>query len=40
MNYPTKIDDYKKFEKINRAIAFNIVNIEEKEYLSSLYFKN
>ena len=38
MNYPTKIDDCKTFEKNNRIIALNILYIKEKN-MSSLYFK-
>ena len=31
MNYPSKIDDWKMFEKNNPTIAFNILYIKEKE---------
>ena len=33
MNYPSKIDDWKKFEKINATVALNILYIKEKEIL-------
>ena len=31
INYPSKIDDWKTFEKNNPAIAFNILYVKEKE---------
>ena len=31
MNYPSKIDDWKTFQKSNLTIAFNIFFIKEKE---------
>ena len=31
MNYPSKIDDWKTFEKNNLTIVFNILFIKEKE---------
>ena len=37
-NYPSKIDDWKTFEKKNPTIALNILYIKKK--LSSLHLKN
>ena len=37
INYPTKIDDWKTFQKNNATIALNIFYINEK--VSGLYFK-
>ena len=31
INYPSKIDDWKTFEKNNRAVALNILCTKEKE---------
>ena len=31
IKYPSKIDDWKTFEKISSTIALNILNIREKE---------
>ena len=39
INYPLKIDAWKRFEKNNLTIALNILHIKEKEILQSLYFK-
>ena len=33
INYPSKIDDWKTFEKNNLTIALNILYIKEKEIL-------
>ena len=35
INYPSKMDDWKTFEKINPAIALNILYIKEKEMCSA-----
>ena len=32
INYPSKIDDWKTFEKSNPTIALNILHIKEKKY--------
>ena len=37
-NYPSKIDDWKTFEKKNPTIALNILYIKKK--MSSLHLKN
>ena len=39
INYPSKIDDWKTFEKNNPIIALNILYIKEKRNMSILYFK-
>ena len=31
IKYPSKIDDWKIFDKNNREIAFNVLNIKEKK---------
>ena len=40
MNYPSKIDDWKKFEKINATVALNILYIKEKEILPGYISKH
>ena len=39
INYPSKTDDWKTFEKNNPIIALNILYIKEKGNMSILYFK-
>ena len=39
INYPSKIDDWKKFEKNNPTIALNILYIKEKEILPGFQTK-
>ena len=39
INYPSKTDDWKTFEKNNPIIALNILYIKEKRNMSILYFK-
>ena len=36
MSYPSKIDDWKTFEKNNPTIALNILYIKRKRNMSSL----
>ena len=38
INYPSKIDDWKTFEKNNLTIALNILYIKEKEICPALPF--
>ena len=40
INYPSKIDDWKTFEKNNPTIALNILCTKEKKNVFSLYLKN
>ena len=40
INYPSKLDDWKTFEKNNPTIALNILYTREKKDLSSIYFKS
>ena len=40
INYPSKIDDWKMFEKNNPTSPLNILYIKLKRNMSSLYFKN
>ena len=40
MNYPSKIDDWKTFEKINLRIALNILYIKEKQILPGYISKH
>ena len=40
INYPSKIDNWKMFEKNNPTIALNILHIKVKRNMSSLYLKN
>ena len=40
INYPSKIDNWKMFEKNNPTIALNILHIKEKRNMSRLYLKN
>ena len=40
INYPTKIDDLKMFEKNNPAIVLNIWNIKEKEIYPAYIWKH
>ena len=39
INYPSKIDDWKTFEKNNPTIALNIIYIKEKEICSACISK-
>ena len=39
INYPSKADDWKTFEKNNPITALNILYIKEKRNMSILYFK-
>ena len=39
INYPSKTDDWKTFEKNNPITALNILYIKEKRNMSILYFK-
>ena len=38
--YPSKLDDWKRFEKNNSAIALNILYIKEKEILPAYISKH
>ena len=40
INYPSKIDDWKTFEKNNQRIALNILYIKEKEMLPGYISKH
>ena len=40
VNYPSKIDDWKKFEKNNPTIVLNILYTNEKEILSAYTSKH
>ena len=40
INYPSKIDDWKTFEKNNLTIALNILYIKEKEICPAYISKN
>ena len=40
INYPSKIDDWKTFEKNNQTIALNISYIKEKEMLPGYISKH
>ena len=40
INYPSKIDDWKTFEKNNQTIALNILYIKEKEMLPGYILKH
>ena len=40
INYPSKLDDWKRFEKNNSAIALNILYIKEKEILPAYISKH
>ena len=40
INYPSKIDDWEKFEKNNPTIAYNILYIKEKEIISGYILKH
>ena len=37
INYPSKIDDWKRFEKNNLTIALNILYIKEKKYVQLIF---
>ena len=39
INYPSKIDDWKTFEKNNPTIALNILYIKEKEIYAAYILK-
>ena len=39
INYPSKIDDWKQFEKNNYTIVFNILYIKEKENVQLIFQK-
>ena len=40
INYPSKIDDWRKFEKNNSTITLNILHIKEKEILPAYISKH
>ena len=40
INYPSKVDDWKRFEKNNPAIALNILYTKEKEILPAYISKH
>ena len=40
VNYPSKIEDWKRFEKNYLTISLNLSYIIEKKCMSCLYFKN
>ena len=40
MKYPSKLDEWKKFEKNNPTIAINIFYIKEKEILPAYISKH
>ena len=40
INYPSKIDDWKTFQKNNQTIALNILYIKEKEMLPGYILKH
>ena len=40
INHPSKLDDWKKFEKKNLTIALNILYIKEKEILPAYISKH
>ena len=40
INYPSKLDDWKKFEKNNPTIALNILYTKEKEILPAYVSKH
>ena len=40
INHPSKIDDWKKFEKNNPTVALNILYISEKEILPAYISKH
>ena len=40
INYPSKLDDWKRFEKNNPAIAFNILYTKENEIVPAYILKH